>query len=138
MHNAGPPPAPTGLTATEIGLGSISLSWTLGFIEGVPVDFTLTVMNLNASNAEPIVTSGVRDQHYIFTTKNSSSCDVYSYQVAARTDAGGSGPSEVITSSIPSLPDIALIGSSLRHSLAKTGFEGISLNVSFNVNLSKH
>ena len=87
MH-AGPPSTPADLAATENGVGSLNISWSLVTIEGVAVTFTVTIMNLNDSSTGPMEVSGIQDQHYIFTLEDSASCDVYSFQVTAVNDAG--------------------------------------------------
>ncbi len=128
----GRPPAPTELRASENGPGSLNISWFLEYI--VPVNSTLTAMNLNASNAKRIVISEVRDQHYIFTVENSTSCDVYSFQVTAMAaGVGSSDPSAVLTRSIPSPPDISLVENSLEHFLAKTACGEFTLVVTIQV-----
>lgn len=124
--NIGSPSAPTGLVATENGLGSLNITWSL---DGVAVLFTLTATNPNAS---PIVVSGIPDQYYIFTVENVTSCDIYSFQVIAVNDAGSSDTSEIITRSLPSIPEISAVENSLSHSLAKTA-DGITLTVTFEV-----
>ena len=101
-------------------------------IEGVAVNFTVTVTNLNDSSTGPMEVSGIQDQHYIFTLEDSTSCDVYSFQVTAMNGAGTGTPSEIITRSLPSLPDISPVQDSLQHSLVRTA-DGIVLEVTFNV-----
>ena len=131
MH-AGPPSTPADLAATENGVGSLNISWSLVTIEGVAVNFTVTVMNLNDSSTGPMEVSGIQDQHYIFTLEDSTSCDVYSFQVTAVNGAGTGTPSEIITRSLPSLPDISPVQDSLQHSLVRTA-SGVTLSVTFNV-----
>ena len=128
MH-AGPPSAPADLAATENGVGSLNISWSLVTIEGVAVNFTVTVTNLSTG---PMEVSGIQDQHYIFTLEDSTSCDVYSFQVAAVNGAGTGTPSEIITRSLPSLPDISSVQDFLQHSLVRTA-SGVTLSVIFNV-----
>ena len=117
MH-AGPPSTPAHLAATENGVGSLNISWSLVTMEGVEVNFSVTVTNLNDSSTGPMEVSGIQDQHYIFTLKDSTSCDVYSFQVAA-VNAAGTNTSDIITRSLPSLPDISpvLDMSGQQHSL---------------------
>ena len=126
----GPPPPPTNLTATENGPGSLNISWSLAFVEGVTVNFTLTAINLNDSTTQIIST---QEQHHIFSVRDSTSCDTYSFQVTAMADSGDSDPSEVITRSIPSLPDISLVVNSVDHSLAKTANSQFTLNIRIQV-----
>ena len=76
----------------------------------------------------------IQTQHYIFTDNDRARpCDVYSFQVTARNDAGIGNPSEIITGSLPSLPDISAVEDSLQHSLAKAN-GSVTLRVQFNVN----
>ena len=131
MH-VGPPSTPVDLAATENGVGSLNISWSLVTIEGVAVNFTVTVMNLNDSSTGPMEVSGIQDQHYIFTLEDSTSCDVYSFQATAENGAGRGTPSEIITRNLPSLPDISPVQDSLQHSLVRTT-SGVTLSVTFNV-----
>ena len=132
--NAGPPSTPADLEATENGVGSLNISWSLVTIEGVAVTFTVTVTNLNDSSTGPMEVSGIQDQHYIFTLEDSTSCDVYSFQVTAVNGAGTGTPSEIITRILPSLPDISPVQDSLQHSLVRTA-SGVTLSVTFNVRI---
>ena len=136
MH-AGPPSTPADLAATENGIGSLNISWSLVTIEGVAVTFTVTVTNLNDSSTGPMEVSGIQDQHYILTLEDSTSCDVYSFQVTAVNGAGTGTPSEIITRSLPSLPDISPVQDSLQHSLVRTT-SGVTLSVTFNVRVCYH
>ena len=131
MH-AGPPSTPADLAATENGVGSLNISWSLVTIEGVAVNFTMNVTNLNDSSTGPMEVSGIQDQHYILTLEDSTSCDVYSFQVTAVNGAGTGAPNEIITKSPPSLPDISPVQDSLQHSLVRTT-SGVTLSVTFNV-----
>ena len=131
MH-AGPPSTPAGLAATENGIGSLNISWSLVTMEGVAVTFTMTVTNLNDSSTGLMEVSGIQDQHYIFTLEDSTSCDVYSFQVTAVNGAGTGTPSEIITRSLLSLPDISPVQDSLQHSLVRKA-SGVTLSVTFNV-----
>ena len=131
MH-AGPPSTPADLAATENGVGSLNISWSLVTIEGVAVNFTVTVTNLNDSSTGPMEVSGIQDQYYIFTLEDSTSCDVYSFQVTAVNGAGTGTPSEIITRSLPSLPDISPVEDSLQNYLVRTA-SGVTLSVTCNV-----
>ena len=111
----GPPPAPTNLTATENGLGSLNISWSLAFIEGVPVNFTLTAIS---PSDELIVMSGIRDQHYIFTADHHK-CDSYGYSVQAENILGLSDNSAVLIATLPSTPDFSQAEDLLDYYLSK-------------------
>ena len=93
MFDAGSPTAPLNLSITENGFGSLYVSWLHATIEGVADKFTLIATNLNDSNADPIVVTGIEDLHQTITIPDNSSCDMYSFQVTATNDAGSSGPS---------------------------------------------
>ena len=131
LVHTGPPSSPADLAA-ENGVGSLNISWSLITIEGVAVNFTVTVTNLNDSSTGPMEVSGIQDQNYIFTLEDSTSCDVYSFQVTAVNGAGTGTPSEIITRSLPSLPDISPVQDTLHHSLVRTA-SGVTLTVTFNV-----
>ena len=131
MH-AGPPSTPADIAATENGVGSLNISWSLVTIEGVVVNFTVTFTNLNDSSTGPMEVSGIQDQHYIFTLQDSTLCDVYSFQVTAVNGAGTGTSSEIITRSLPSLPDISSVQNSIQYSLVRTA-SGVTLNITFNV-----
>ena len=76
----------------------------------------------------------IQTQHYIFTDNNRARpCDVYNFHVTARNDAGIGNSSEIVTGSLPSLPDISAVEDSLQHSLAKAN-GSVTLRVQFNVN----
>ena len=130
MHthsNSGPPPAPADLAATENGVESLNISWSLMTMEGEAVNFTVTVTNLNDSSTMEV--SGIQYHHYIFNkSRDSTSCDVYSFQVTAVNGAGSGTPSEIINRSLPSLP----VQDSLQHFLVRTA-SGVTLSVTFNV-----
>lgn len=116
------------LAATEVGLGSLRLMWWFP----IPTLFTLTVINLNDSTSIPYIVSGIPDQHYVFVRENAppTSCDVYRFQVAASDNPNIQ--SDVVTRSVPSLPDISPLETSLQHSL-EPAQNRFTLNVAFNV-----
>ncbi len=134
----GPPSSPTNLAASENGVGSIRISWLSLPIENVSVWFTLNATNLDDTSSESIIISGISQQHYIFTPTGggNTSCDVYTFQITALNESGASDPSEIITRSLPSLPDISQVEDSLQHSLVYTEEDGFTLNVTFNVIIS--
>ena len=134
MTPAGPPPPPSDLTVTENGAGSLNISWSHEFVEGVPINFTLNSTSLNATSAKPNLTPGIQDQHYIFTVESSTPCEAYSFTVTAMAaGVASSGASEEVIGSIPSPPDISLIGNTLQHSLIRTAEGSFTLIVTFQV-----
>ncbi len=123
------PSSPANITLIENGVSSIRMEWSSPITEGVNLKFILTVTYLNSSSSQPLVIPNITTQHYNFTMGGDpSSCDVYTFQITALNDAGASDPSEIITRSLPSLPDI----SQVQHSLVNTE-DGLKLNVTFNV-----
>lgn len=108
---------PTNLTAIENGVGSLRISWLFSCVEGVEFEYILTATNINISNARPIV-QVLQEQHYIFTLENSL-CDVYAFQVRALNATWSSNLSEILTRSLPSLPDVSAIEATLEQSLIK-------------------
>lgn len=133
MPYIGRPLAPSNLTATENGAGSLIIFWSLPTVVGVAVEFTLTAANLNNSSTGSIV-STTQDQRLVVALPDNTSCDVYSFQVTAGNAAGISTPSDSIIRSFPSLPDISPVEDSLQHSLTKTE-QGVELTVTFNVRI---
>ena len=132
----GPPSPPTDVMLTPITVNSLRVSWSSPPIPpGVTLYFNLTIFNLNSSSSEPVLMrTDIQTQHYIFTDGNRARpCDVYSFQVTARNDAGMGNPSEIITGSLPSLPDMSAVEDSLQHSLAKAD-GSVTMRVQFNVN----
>ena len=116
----GVPSPPDNLALTINGVNSLRVEWSSSIIEGVNLQFILTVTNLNSSSSQPLVISNITTQHYNFTMEGDpSSCDVYTFQVTTFNDAGASDPSETITRSLPSLPDISPVE---EHSLLKKIF----------------
>lgn len=129
----GRPLAPDNLTATENGIGSLNISWFLTTrIDGVPVKFIINATNLNDSTE--MISLSTPDQHAPITLSDRTSCDIYYFQVTAQNDAGSSGPSNGITNSFPSLPDISVIEKSLDHSLRKIE-DRVELIITFNVRM---
>ena len=130
------PPSPLNVMLTPLTVNFIRISWSSPPTPpGVTLYFNLTIFNLNSSSSEPVLMrTDIQTQHFIFTDDNRArSCDVYSFQVTARNDAGIGNPSEIITGSLPSLPDISAVEDSLQHSLAKAN-GSVTLRVQFNVN----
>ncbi len=129
----GVPSSPTTIALIENGVNSLRVEWSSPINEGVNLQFILTVTNLNSSSNQPLVIPNITTQHYSFTMEGDPSiCDVYTIQITALNDAGASDSSEIITRSLPTLPDISQVEDSLQHSLVNTE-DGITLNVTFNV-----
>ena len=69
--------------------------------------FNIVIVKLNSHGVHPVIQSHIQVHHYDFTVEGPPSCDLYSFQVIAVNDAGTSEPSEIITRSLPSLPDMS-------------------------------
>ena len=120
--HAGLPLPPTNLIATENGLGSLNISWSFAFQEGIPINFTLFAINLNTTDdVQTTQKTGIRDQYLAFVVDSPTSCDSYSFTVAAVNRVGQGDSSEATIATLPSIPDLSLVEDSLEHSLNKSG-----------------
>ena len=134
----GPPSPPTDVMLTPLTVNSVRVSWSSPPTPpGVTLYFNLTIFNINSSSSEPVLMrTDIQTLHYVFTDDMSQSrpCDVYSFQVTARNDVGIDNSSEIITGSLPSLPDISAVEDSLQHFLVKDAELNVAnLTVSFDV-----
>ena len=94
-------------------------TWT-----GVEQDYTLMVAS--SLTQKMLTEEHLKQSHVLFSaSKDSSPCDVYSFQVMASNDVGDSEPSIKIERMLPSLPqNISTVSDSLSHSVSKT-LEGL-------------
>ena len=76
--------------------------------------------------------SQIEGLEFNFTKEDTKACNVFSFVVTAINAAGESAPSEIISRSLPTRPDISLVQESLEYSIAKTT-EGVFLTVKINV-----
>ena len=77
--------------------------------------------------------TGIEDLHQtLVAIQDNMPCDVYSFLIAARNDAGSSSLGNSIASIFPALPGISAVEDSLEHSLRKMD-DGIMLNVTLTV-----
>lgn len=111
------------VTIAENGLGSLRFSWFFP----IQTPFSFTAVNLISTDS--MVAPEITDQHYVFTIEDTTSCDAYNFTVSTSVVV-----SNLISSSVPSLPDIAPVGASLQHAL-KVAQNEITLLVTFNVSL---
>ena len=103
LINPGPP---LNLTVTENGVSSLILSWSAQNVEGL--SYTVIITNVNDSSIEPMEVRRIWDHQYTFT-HDTTSCDLYMFQVKSVNSEGIESPSEVITSGLPSLPSAPLV-----------------------------
>ena len=103
--------------------------------DAIPQTFSLTISHGSTSQV-----ISLNDSFYYFTApEDAPPCEVYNFSVTATyvgatyTGAGCSVPSPVISTMLPSLPDIRRLNSSLNHSLDKVSGD-VTLSVYFEVN----
>ena len=111
--------------------GSIRLIWFVPEIEGVPLSFHLSATDLNDSQIGTVTISRIMQQNYVFSVIPSV-CHVYAFQLIAENYLGTSAPSEIITRTIPFLPDMSIVDMTLQDFLLKTPKE-FKISVSYNV-----
>ena len=134
LISVGPPHAPSDImfveyVITESGIGAFNISWSLTGMILVPVNFTITALNLNDTGKSVTVTT--QSLFQVITSPNDGDpCDIYQFQVTARNPAGANS-SDFIFSSFPSVPESPPEGT-VENFLMKTG-SGVSLHVVINV-----
>ena len=124
----GPPFPPSDLAVVPIGVGSLRISWVAPFFyPNETLYYNLTVFNLRHSISEPLLNeTNLLVQHFFFSNdsteilNNSGLCDVYRFIVTVRNDFGMSGPSEIIDRSLPTVPNISDVESTIQLMLLKT------------------
>ena len=97
-------------------------------LEGVAVEFTLTVTSLN--NSSPLIVARTPDYHTVLSIGDSTprAHDVFSFQVSAR-NVGGSSDATAITGKFPFQPPVL---DYFHHFLVKDG-DQVTLTVTLNV-----
>jgi hypothetical protein len=111
-------------------VGSLNISWSLADISLVPVNFTITALNLNSSGES--VNSTTQDLFQVLSSpNNATSCDVYQFQVTAVNPAGANS-SGFIFASFPSLPT-PVTEDAVQTFLMKSANETVSLQILINV-----
>jgi hypothetical protein len=112
------------------GVGSLNISWSLADISLIPVNFTITAINLN--NSEESVNIITQDLFQVLSSpNNATSCDVYQFQVTAVNPAGANS-SGFIFASFPSLPT-PVTEDAVQTFLMKSANETVSLQILINV-----
>jgi hypothetical protein len=137
--SVGPPSAPGNVIVTENGVtengvGSLNISWSLAESSLVPVNFTITAVNLNSSGES--VNATTQDLFQVLSSpNNATSCDIYQFQVTTVNPAGANS-SGFIFASFPSLPT-PVTEDTVQTFLMKSADETVSLQILINVsNLS--
>jgi hypothetical protein len=128
----GPPNAPGDVTLTENGVCSLNISWSWADNTRIPVNFTITALNLN--NSEESMTIKTQDLLQVISSPNhATACDVYQFQAIAQNPAGVTA-SDYIFGSFPSLP-MPIAEGTVQHFLMKTAND-VSLRIVINVRRS--
>jgi hypothetical protein len=111
-------------------MGSLNISWSLADSSLVPVNFTITALNLNSSGES--VSSITQDLFQVISSpNNATSCDVYQFHVTAVNPAGVNS-SGFIFASFPSLPT-PVTEDAVQTFLMKSADETVSLQILINV-----
>ena len=121
-------------------MNSINLTWSNQELASVPsVVDVMRTFTLNISHGSSSQIFSVNATHFHFTApEGAPPCEVYNFSVAATyvgatyTGAGCSVPSPVLSTMLPSLPNISQLESSIHYSLMKEGKEQIFI-LSFEV-----
>ena len=130
------------LLITREEVNSINLTWSQG-LSPDSVCLATDVMHtflLNITHGTSSQAISVNESYYYFTAPEGAPlCEIYNFSVTATyvgatyTGAGCSVPSPVLSTMLPSLPNIETVESSLNYSLSKQGKERIILNLTFEV-----
>ena len=120
---------------------SINLTWSSQELASIPsVADVMYTFTLNISHGSSSETVSVNASHYHFTApEDAPPCEVYNFSVTATyvcatyTGAGCSIPSPVLSTMLPSLPNISQLEPSIHYSLKKEGKEKIILILSLNL-----
>jgi hypothetical protein len=120
---------------TAMGEQYINISWMSSSLNRV----SLATYNLTISHGSSSQVILVTASQYLFTApEGAPPCEIYNFSVAATyvgatyTGAGCSVPSPVISTMLPSLPDINYLSDSISYHLVKLS-QGLTLNVYFEV-----
>ena len=115
----------------NVGVSSVDLIWDLSVGDAVQ-SFLLTISH--GSSSEMI---SLNESHYHFTApEGAPPCEVYNFSVTATyvgatyTGASCSVPSPVLSTMLPSLPDIRSLSDSISYHLVKVS-HGLTLSVYF-------
>jgi hypothetical protein len=112
------------------GVGSLNISWSLADISLIPVNFTITAVNLNNSE-QSLMNVTTQDLFQVISSPdNATSCDAYQFQVTAKNPAGVTS-SISIFSSFPSLP-MPIAEGTVQDFMTKVA-SGVVLRIKINV-----
>jgi hypothetical protein len=140
LISVGPPSAPGDVTVTENGVaengvGSLNISWSLADSSLIPVNFTITALNLN--NSEKSVNTTTQDLFQVISSpNNATSCDVYKFQVTAINPVGVTSSNLILFDSFPSLPT-SVTEDAVQAFLMKSENKTVSLQVSIKVSITE-
>ena len=95
----GPPASPTNVSASELGLLQLNVSWAaVPTLPDVSVTYRINVTNLDT--LEVFMSDDVTSTSFVFEGTEPS-CDTYKFSVTAVNGAGESSPSDVMNASLP-------------------------------------
>ena len=128
------------LIGKAVEVSTINLTWSNEELVSVPsVVDVMHAFTLNISHGSSSQIISVNASYYHFTApEGAPPCEVYNFSFTATyvgatyTGAGCSVPSPVISTMLPSLPNISQLESSIHYSLMKEGKEEIFI-LSFEV-----
>jgi hypothetical protein len=116
-------------------VGSLNISWSLADSSLIPVNFTVTALNLN--NSEASVNATTQDLFQVISSpNNAASCDVYQFQVTAQNPVGVTSSNLILFASFPSLPT-PVTEDAVQTFLMKSENETVSLQVSIKVSTTE-
>ena len=107
----------------------------VSWVATVQPPYTLTAINLNGSDSDPVVQSRIQERTYMLRIEaDPTSCDTYSFEVT-----GIHGHTVIrsgfVHGNIPSPPDVSVREGSFHHSIAKSHRDTTkaTVNVTFDV-----
>ena len=126
------------LEVLDVNENAIIISWSQNS-RSITVSDAVQTFSLTVNHGSSSQVISLNDSFYNFTApEDAPPCEVYNFSVTATyvgatyTGAGCSVPSPVLSTMLPSLPDLGRLESSLHYSLVKDS-EDLTLNVSFEV-----
>jgi hypothetical protein len=126
---------------TATGEQYINISWMLSSLSltSIATHSVYMYYNLTISHGSSHQRISLNESTYNFTApEGAPPCEVYNFSVTATyvgatyTGAGCSVPSPVLSTTLPSLPDIKYLSDSITYHLVKLS-QGLTLNVYFEV-----